>query len=402
VPTIEFGTPEEDAVRRDATLNALFYNLNQQKIEDFTKKGLDDLQHGILRTPLPPIKTFLDDPLRIIRLIRFASRFNFIIEPETLNAMKEEHNQLALQTKISRERVEIELRKILTSKNPGYGLQLINYVDLARSIFYVPELAKDFEPESLEKACSQFRRHMEIASLIYPNFKHILLSSTTKFKRELSNLIANDEFKNIFWLSIILHPYVVVKPLKPQRDVFNQYLRLGLTAKKSDIAKISAINSNSDKISQLFAKADSVTRSDLGVYLRLFPEYANLNIIANALLECIRKVDPIIKLPSPLPVPYPEQSEEMLNDDKINQVLASTIQNYEDLFTQIEKWDLTNVHTMKPLLDGTTLSKKLNMKPGPWLRPVTEEILVWQLDNPTLNADDCLEFVKSIIPKYTK
>ena len=142
VPSIEFGTPEQDAVRRDATLNALFYNLNQGEIEDYTKRGLSDLQNGILKTPLAPIKTFLDDPLRIIRLIRFASKFNFVVESETLNAMKEEHNKSALLTKISKERIEIELRKILTSNNPGYGLQLINYVDLASSIFYVPELAK--------------------------------------------------------------------------------------------------------------------------------------------------------------------------------------------------------------------------------------------------------------------
>ena len=57
VPSIEFGTPEQDAVRRD-TLNALFYNLNQGEIEDYTKRGLSDLQNGILKTPLAPIKTF--------------------------------------------------------------------------------------------------------------------------------------------------------------------------------------------------------------------------------------------------------------------------------------------------------------------------------------------------------
>ena len=92
-------------------MNALFYNLNQGEIEDYTKRGLSDLQNGILKTPLAPIKTFLDDPLRIIRLIRFASKFNFVVESETLNAMKEEHNKSALLTKISKERIEIELRK---------------------------------------------------------------------------------------------------------------------------------------------------------------------------------------------------------------------------------------------------------------------------------------------------
>lgn len=65
--------------------------------------------------------------------------------------MKDDRNKVALQNKISKERVEIELRKILTSKNPGYGLQLINYVDLAGSIFYVPELEKEFDIETLQR-----------------------------------------------------------------------------------------------------------------------------------------------------------------------------------------------------------------------------------------------------------
>ena len=269
VPSIEFGTPEQDAVRRDATLNALFYNLNQGEIEDYTKRGLSDLQNGILKTPLAPIKTFLDDPLRIIRLIRFASKFNFVVESETLNAMKEEHNKSALLTKISKERIEIELRKILTSNNPGYGLQLINYVDLASSIFYVPELAKEFDNESLEKARSQLARHMEIASLIYPNFKQTINNSTEKFKNEFAALMANDDYKNVFWLSVILHPYTNVKSCKPNRDIFNQYLRLGLTS-KSDIAKVSAINMNSAELSRFFSAPELVKRSDIGLYLRKF------------------------------------------------------------------------------------------------------------------------------------
>lgn len=400
VPSIEFGTPEQDAVRRDATLNALFYNLNQGQIEDYTKRGLSDLQNGILKTPLAPIKTFLDDPLRIIRLIRFASKFNFVVESETLNAMKEEHNKSALLTKISKERIEIELRKILTSNNPGYGLQLINYVDLASSIFYVPELAKEFDNESLEQARSQLARHIEIASLIYPNFKQTIMNSTEKFKKEFSALVANDDYKNVFWLSVILHPYTNVKSHKPNRDIFNQYLRLGLTSKKSDIAKVSAINMNSAELSRLFSAPELVKRSDIGLYLRKFPEFASLNLIVNALLDCVRNVDQFIQLPKELPVPFPEVGEKILKDENINKVISDVVSRYEKLFIQIENWDLTNVHLVKPLIDGTTLSKSFGMKPGPWLRPTIEEILVWQLDNPQSSVDECFEFVKTIIPKY--
>lgn len=69
----------EDALRRDITINALFYNIHTHQVEDFTGKGLSDLENGIVRTPLQPVQTFLDDPLRILRVIRFASRFNYKI-----------------------------------------------------------------------------------------------------------------------------------------------------------------------------------------------------------------------------------------------------------------------------------------------------------------------------------
>ncbi len=62
--TMSFGTPEEDAMRRDFTINALFFNINSKQVEDYTKLGLEDLRRGLVRTPLPAIETLVDDPLR--------------------------------------------------------------------------------------------------------------------------------------------------------------------------------------------------------------------------------------------------------------------------------------------------------------------------------------------------
>jgi tRNA nucleotidyltransferase (CCA-adding enzyme) len=84
---MEFGTPKEDAERRDLTINSLFYNLQDQVIEDWTGLGIDDLRNGIIRTPLDPMNTFMDDPLRVLRAVRFAARFNFKILPEVKTAI---------------------------------------------------------------------------------------------------------------------------------------------------------------------------------------------------------------------------------------------------------------------------------------------------------------------------
>ena len=89
VPVIDIGTPLQDAMRRDLTINAMFYNINTEKIEDFTGRGLFDLKEGICRTPLEPLQTFLDDPLRTIRTIRFANRFEYKIDPIILDAAKD-------------------------------------------------------------------------------------------------------------------------------------------------------------------------------------------------------------------------------------------------------------------------------------------------------------------------
>jgi tRNA nucleotidyltransferase (CCA-adding enzyme) len=111
-PQMEFGTAEDDALRRDATVNALFYNLHTDQVEDFAE-GLVDMRAGLIRTPLEPRQTFMDDPLRVLRLIRFASRLNFTIDPQSEASMSDASIRDALKLKISRERVGIEVEKML-------------------------------------------------------------------------------------------------------------------------------------------------------------------------------------------------------------------------------------------------------------------------------------------------
>lgn len=112
-PIMEFGSPEEDASRRDSTVNALFFNLQTSEIEDFTGRGLQDMELKLLKTPLSPYQTFKDDPLRVLRTIRFASRLVYRIDPADEHAMGEESIREALRLKISRERVGVEIVKML-------------------------------------------------------------------------------------------------------------------------------------------------------------------------------------------------------------------------------------------------------------------------------------------------
>ena len=119
-PVVENGTLEDDQNRRDFTINALAVCLNKSRYGELVDPfgGLDDLKERTIRTPLDPDITFSDDPLRMMRCIRFATQLNFFIEDETFDALERNRERIKI---ISRERIADELNKILLSPVPSKG-----------------------------------------------------------------------------------------------------------------------------------------------------------------------------------------------------------------------------------------------------------------------------------------
>ncbi len=136
-PAVSPGTLKEDQSRRDFTINALGISLNKNDFGTLLDPfhGLDDLKRKILRTPLEPGITFDDDPLRMMRAVRFASQLNFDILPETFDSIKKHKDRIKI---VSFERIIEELNKILLSKKPSIGLNLLFECGLLEIIF--PEL----------------------------------------------------------------------------------------------------------------------------------------------------------------------------------------------------------------------------------------------------------------------
>ncbi len=138
-PVVEEGTLEDDQNRRDFTINAMAVQLNQAHwgllLDPF--HGVDDLKAKLIRTPLAPGITFSDDPLRMMRAVRFAAQLGFDIFPETFEALKTEKDRLEI---ISMERISDELNKIILCKKPSYGFLLLDACDLLPIIF--PEFMK--------------------------------------------------------------------------------------------------------------------------------------------------------------------------------------------------------------------------------------------------------------------
>ncbi len=137
-PIVENGTIEDDQKRRDFTINALAIRLNGEKEGELVDPfdGLNDLKKKIIRTPRDPDITFSDDPLRIMRAVRFASQLGFDIEPETFEALSSNRKRLEI---VSRERITDELNKIILSPKPSYGFNLLFYSGVLQIIF--PEMA---------------------------------------------------------------------------------------------------------------------------------------------------------------------------------------------------------------------------------------------------------------------
>ena len=133
-PTVESGTLQDDQLRRDFTINALAISLNKDRFGELVDPfdGVGDIKRKIIKTPQDALLTFSDDPLRMIRAIRFATQLNFDIEATTFQAITTNKDRLSI---VSMERISQELNKIIAAQTPSYGFKLLYISGVLKDIF---------------------------------------------------------------------------------------------------------------------------------------------------------------------------------------------------------------------------------------------------------------------------
>lgn len=401
IPTIRAGSPKEDAYRRDATLNSLFFNLSTMQVEDLTGRGLQDLKDGILRTPLEPERTFLDDPLRCLRMVRFASNFDFVIDKAAMEAMERDEIRIALDHKISRERIGTEFRKIILGKDPIYGLDLLNTARFY-NIFGFGE--KEMGEEKIVKPVNMDKTLMD--DIMLSGTKTSLSNIVKKLpaiKKFISNHIntydrveslfkepsRNDLSTLAFYCSLVLHKWantmVIQVDENERREALGGKKKKGKKAKPTSAAHLivlqglkmpmkeanltSLIVSGMESFETNFKKYKEMSRSEIAFNLIIpYGENWKLNLLVYYILMNFRHIDSIEK-----------------NSDIMEEFLATC-----------EKLELQEVYKETVMINGRELITSLKRKPGPWLRQINQVLLKWQLDHPHCTKEQVMKYAQEL------
>ncbi|AMD22204.1 HGL136Wp [Eremothecium sinecaudum] len=362
VPVAEFGTPLQDVTRRDATLNALFYNIIENQVEDLSGRGLKDLEDGFLRTPMPPRQTFLDDPLRILRLIRFASRFQFVIDPEAIEAAKQPDILTSFEKKVSRPRIGTEVHKILSGPDPLYGIRLMHQVDLIKKIFSYDG--------KLDGTVIERSKDMNA-------FIPLLLNQLKPLLRDFEGLAAkysSPNFRECYLLSMILSPLYGIQVDSGKLSLTEKILKDGLHFGNAvaDVIKV-AVDSipRYDKMVENYAEW---TRAQIGSVLRTLKEHRELCHYVALTYRYLIETD--------------ENSKKL------------SLDMYQKFEEYVREAELQNVYKLVPLMNGKELIQLYATKSGVWMSKAMSDIINWQMDHPNGTKEELKSWLLEVKSNY--
>lgn len=374
----QFGTPEEDALRRDTTINSLFYNINQNTIEDFTNKGISDLMNGIIRTPIEPYLTYKDDPLRIIRAVRFALRYSFIICEEIYQCLIDHNEEFRslLKDNISNNRIQKELYQILENNNPQSAISVIYKMNILDSCLRLPLNCKELTDNTLliHREVTYSTNMILIGHYIYNSIKDSI--------KDMGENVFNQINRKDVYLNLLTLNYSKYKSKHNGANIpLNQaIIKHGLDGPNYDMTLSSKLSSCIDDYGNII-KNQSFDRVLVGKFM-IKIKYANLG----ALIICSMASDYLTAMN------YDNRTEPI---DRVNEEeLSKVILRHNNLIQYIYKENLIHIDEMKTLLDGNEIMSELIIKPGKDLGVLIDQLLEKQIETPQLTRDLAIEFLQ--------
>ncbi|CRG83671.1 hypothetical protein PISL3812_01026 [Talaromyces islandicus] len=366
-PQMEFGTAEEDAFRRDATVNAMFYNLNTSTLEDLTTLGLQDLKQKLIRTPLEAYQTFKDDPLRILRLIRFASRLGYRIDDDSKQAMQNESIKDALRLKISKERVGAELEKMLRGPNPATALRHIDTLSLYSTIF--ANLKDEVQADTSSW------------SLVYDGFDRIAhpadnADDLCQKTKHVHDILLRDETDTYHaWIVAAFSPWALV----PARHVKSKAEKPPVVARAAEVARDNLRSDN---------KTICILKDSVGYFreLKSLKDSFIAGEIPGTKSEIRQRVGLSIRS-------WKKDWRMVAVMALLQEIMAgaefsTVIDEYDNFLSYVETENLLDVTELKPILNGNELSAALGIRPGRWMSAALEILIEWQLLHPEITEKD--------------
>ncbi|CAI5736963.1 unnamed protein product [Peronospora destructor] len=380
IPIVKMGTPLQDAERRDFTINSLFYNLVTKQVEDFTGRGIEDLKNKRLRTPLDPRVTFLDDPLRVLRAVRFASRFNCTLEDDLRAAAQLEEVRVALVRKVSRERVGKELSNMLTGRaaHPERALRLLHELGLCESVFLPSTLLEKAPICRPDGEVQEVGQNVWNRSYAYVSEMYLYLTSGGVLDVDKLALEKKHELQ-VCILACVLLPFrgLCVRD-KRRRSVATFVIQDSLKLPHRDANDVNNVLAHVSEFQA--ATLDNFDRVKVGLLLRSI----------GAQWEICRDAALVQELTDSGPV------------DEFTDTRATVSKRYYTFISHIRDAGLDGVWELKPLLNGNDLVKQLGVKPGPQMKVLLNRILVWQLLNPRKSRDECMAHFKTFVTNEAK
>jgi len=380
IPETQTATPEEDANRRDLTINSIMFDIKNNKIVDFTGKGIKDLITNTIRTPLDPIKTFFDDPLRIFRVIRFAAKYNGKIDNETYQAMLDPRLRESIKSKISRERIGQEIHKMLSNPNAPKAIELLKETGLWQDIIQQALVGTKYESKMAPIDMEQNN----------PNHTLTVWGHTMQVVKNILDKYPDTEGDKrvVMILSALMHDmgklFYEIHSESKSHPGSTSYIGHEQESKEISeyILKFLHLNTYIQQVS-------GIARNHMRPHFQERDDNAGLK----AMRKFIRQMG--------------EQSLDWVDifnlaladaTAKSNEIDPSTVKQYQEIESQLQQ-ALTSLNPIKdasiePILNGNEVMKILNIKPGIWMSEIMEFVKELKDDNPTITKDEAANILK--------